>query len=91
MRLSSDAVPLPGGVLGRESTGHSSYLAVGSTAAWNIAAVVAGRPAATVARRPHRVAGPAGDRDRRPTPHLLRLEPGPVTGLWAVTRQPAAR
>ena len=85
VRLSSDAVPLPGGVLGAESTGHSSYLAVGSTAAWNIAAVVAGRPAATVAGRADR-AGLAGDRARRPAPHPLRRSPGPVTGLWAVTR-----
>src|SRR4051812_4078803 len=64
VRLSSDAVPLPGGVLGRESRGHSSYLAVGSTAAWNIAAVVAGRRAATV----ERTRDAAGERDRRPGP-----------------------
>ena len=72
VRLSSDAVPLPGGVLGRESTGHSSYLAVGSTAAWNIAAVVAGRPgsrpwpaAAAQAVRARRATGPCARRRTR--------------------------
>ena len=90
VRLSSDAVPLPGGVLGRESTGHSSYLAVGSTAAWNIAAVVAGRPAATVARRPHRAQARPATATVGRRRILLRPEPGPVTGLWAVTRHPAA-
>jgi hypothetical protein len=90
VRLSSDAVPLPGGVLGRESTGHSSYLAVGSTAAWNIAAVVAGRRAATV-RPPRGAGGAADERNSRPAPYVLRPEPRPVTGLWAVTRHPEAR
>ena len=88
VRLSSDATPLPGGLLGAESTGHSSYLALGSTAAWNIAAVVAGRRDLTVAGRADKAG--LGDRARRAAPSVLQPATGPargpVTGLWAVTR-----
>ncbi len=88
VRLSSDATPLPSGLLGAESTGHSSYLALGSTAAWNIAAVVAGRRDLTVAGRADKAG--LGDRARRAAPSVLQPATGPargpVTGLWAVTR-----
>ena len=88
VQLSSDATPLPGGLFGAESTGHSSYLALGSTAAWNIAAVVAGRRDLTVAGRADKAG--LGDRARRAAPAVLQPATGPargpVTGLWAVTR-----
>jgi hypothetical protein len=83
-RLSSDSVTLPDGVWGDGSTGHSSYLAVGSTAAWNIAAVVVGRQRLTVPGRVGKAG--AGDLTRRLAPYVLRPPPGPVTGLWAASR-----
>jgi hypothetical protein len=88
VQLSSDATPLPSGLLGAESTGHSGYLALGSTAAWNIAAVVAGRRDLSVAGRTDKAG--LGDRARRAAPSVLQPATGPargpVTGLWAVSR-----
>lgn len=43
-QLETEARPLPDGSPGAAGRGHESYLTPGSTSAWNLAAIAAGRP-----------------------------------------------
>jgi hypothetical protein len=49
-RLDTDAAQLPDGSAGSAATGHSRYLASGTTSQWNVAAVVAGAPVVRAGR-----------------------------------------
>ena len=49
-RLETEARQLPDGSSGVAGRGHESYLAPGSTSAWNLAAIAAGRPDLALAR-----------------------------------------
>ena len=49
-RLETEAGHLPDGSSGVAGRGHESYLAPGSTSAWNLAAIAAGRPDLALAR-----------------------------------------
>jgi hypothetical protein len=51
-RLSTEDATLPDGSGGIRSTGHSAYLARGTTSQWNVAAVVAGAPSVRPGRLP---------------------------------------
>ena len=51
-RLSTGAARLPDETVGEAATGHSRYLAPGTTSQWNVAAVVVGAPLVRAARPP---------------------------------------
>ena len=49
-RLATEAAQLPDGSAGSAASGHSRYLASGTTSQWNVAAVVAGAPVVRAGR-----------------------------------------
>jgi pimeloyl-ACP methyl ester carboxylesterase len=51
-RLSTGTARLPDGTEGEAATGHSRYLAAGTTSQWNVAAVVVDAPLVRVGRPP---------------------------------------